>query len=466
MIELPRGALAADQIASEAEFFSFGTNDLTQTTLGMSRDDYGSFIRHYMDETRSAARDPFQTIDHDGVGGLMKIGVEKGRGVEHEAQDRHLRRARRRPGVGQVLPQDRAELRELLAVPRADRPAGGGAGRFEGLSGAPGGERAGPTGAAAVRRPGRSRRSLAVAGDAQRGVRRAGAAARLPAVPGEPGGAAGGARRSAGGSASAGLNLTVPLKEHALPLLDAVTPLARRIGAVNTVKLDARAAHGRQHRRAGVPPLARGPGAAARRPRGADRRRRQRARGRRESGRGRLRRHRGGEPHARARRGAGRLATRRPGRARRRDGAPGSAPRRRAAARRPAGGEHDVGRPRRQRPARPRRRRTPTLPLRRPRLHPHPFLAAAARAGRPTLDGSGMLLHQGALAFEWWTGRRAPLSVMAAALLRPGRMRPAGGTPGGAPGGANEHEVRGQRGPGRCVGRAEPEEIPPHPRMG
>jgi len=78
MIELPRACVVADQIAKEAEFFSFGTNDLTQTGLGMSRDDYGSFIRHYM-ESDLVPRDPFQTIDFDGVGGLMKIGVEKGR---------------------------------------------------------------------------------------------------------------------------------------------------------------------------------------------------------------------------------------------------------------------------------------------------------------------------------------------------------------------------------------------------
>lgn len=78
MIELPRACVVADQIAKDAQFFSFGTNDLTQTGLGMSRDDYGSFIRHYM-ESDLIPRDPFQTIDFDGVGGLMQLGVEKGR---------------------------------------------------------------------------------------------------------------------------------------------------------------------------------------------------------------------------------------------------------------------------------------------------------------------------------------------------------------------------------------------------
>jgi pyruvate,orthophosphate dikinase len=78
MIELPRACVVADQIAREAQFFSFGTNDLTQTTLGMSRDDYGSFIRVYL-ENDIVAKDPFQTIDADGVGALMRIGVEKGR---------------------------------------------------------------------------------------------------------------------------------------------------------------------------------------------------------------------------------------------------------------------------------------------------------------------------------------------------------------------------------------------------
>ena len=81
MIELPRACVAAAEIATEAEFFSFGTNDLTQTTLGISRDDYGSFIRHYI-ENDLVKKDPFQVIDFDGVGALMKLGVEKGRSVK------------------------------------------------------------------------------------------------------------------------------------------------------------------------------------------------------------------------------------------------------------------------------------------------------------------------------------------------------------------------------------------------
>jgi pyruvate,orthophosphate dikinase len=83
MIELPRACVVADQIAREAQFFSFGTNDLTQTTLGMSRDDYGSFIRYYM-EHDVVTRDPFQTIDTDGVGSLMQMGVTKGRSTRSD----------------------------------------------------------------------------------------------------------------------------------------------------------------------------------------------------------------------------------------------------------------------------------------------------------------------------------------------------------------------------------------------
>jgi pyruvate phosphate dikinase (EC 2.7.9.1) len=78
MIELPRAALTADQIAKEAEFFSFGTNDLTQTTFGFSRDDAGKFLPFYI-ENSILANDPFAVLDQEGVGELVRIGIEKGR---------------------------------------------------------------------------------------------------------------------------------------------------------------------------------------------------------------------------------------------------------------------------------------------------------------------------------------------------------------------------------------------------
>ena len=78
MIEMPRAALTADKVAETAEFFSFGTNDLTQTTLGMSRDDAGSFLPNYVAKG-IFAKDPFKSIDEEGVGQLVQMAVEKGR---------------------------------------------------------------------------------------------------------------------------------------------------------------------------------------------------------------------------------------------------------------------------------------------------------------------------------------------------------------------------------------------------
>ncbi|EGC27579.1 MULTISPECIES: pyruvate, phosphate dikinase [Streptococcus] len=83
MIELPRACLVADQLAQEADFFSFGTNDLTQMTYGFSRDDIGKFIGHYK-EKEILPFDPFQTVDQDGVGELMRIAIRKGRQVKPE----------------------------------------------------------------------------------------------------------------------------------------------------------------------------------------------------------------------------------------------------------------------------------------------------------------------------------------------------------------------------------------------
>ncbi|MCA1659836.1 MAG: hypothetical protein LC642_04745 [Verrucomicrobiaceae bacterium] len=78
MIEVPRGALTADDVAKGAEFFSFGTNDLTQMALGISRDDMGNFLMPYV-ENDIFKKNPFATLDQTGVGQLMQIAVEKGR---------------------------------------------------------------------------------------------------------------------------------------------------------------------------------------------------------------------------------------------------------------------------------------------------------------------------------------------------------------------------------------------------
>jgi pyruvate,orthophosphate dikinase len=83
MIELPRAALMADEIAEVGSFFSFGTNDLTQTTLGVSRDDAARFLTHYVDKG-IYARDPFVSLDVEGVGQLIEIAAKKGRATRPE----------------------------------------------------------------------------------------------------------------------------------------------------------------------------------------------------------------------------------------------------------------------------------------------------------------------------------------------------------------------------------------------
>ena len=86
MIETPRAALLADKIAERAEFFSFGTNDLTQMTLGISRDDAAKFLPAYVDEQKAGVfpADPFQSLDQAGVGLLVKEGIAKGRSTRPE----------------------------------------------------------------------------------------------------------------------------------------------------------------------------------------------------------------------------------------------------------------------------------------------------------------------------------------------------------------------------------------------
>ena len=135
MIELPRAALLADEIAESAEFFSFGTNDLTQTTFGLSRDDAGKLPGAYQSSRASSRTTRSSRLDIEGVGELVQ---HRRRARPRDAarpQARHLRRAWRRPGLDPLLPRGRARLRLLLALPRADRPPGRGAGRAGGRIG-------------------------------------------------------------------------------------------------------------------------------------------------------------------------------------------------------------------------------------------------------------------------------------------------------------------------------------------
>jgi pyruvate,orthophosphate dikinase len=83
MIELPRAAIRADQIATQADFFSFGTNDLTQTAIGISRDDAARFLDQYV-KMDIFAQDPFVSIDQEGVGELVKLGAERGRSTKSD----------------------------------------------------------------------------------------------------------------------------------------------------------------------------------------------------------------------------------------------------------------------------------------------------------------------------------------------------------------------------------------------
>ena len=142
MIETPRAALRAGEIAEEADFFSFGTNDLTQMTFGFSRDDVeGRMMSTYL-ELGLLKRNPFEVVDPDGVGELVRLGVQRGRATTSRPQDRGLRRARRRSRVHRHLRRRRTGLRELLALPGAHRPSG----RRPGRAGRPHRRRAGSQG--------------------------------------------------------------------------------------------------------------------------------------------------------------------------------------------------------------------------------------------------------------------------------------------------------------------------------
>ena len=118
MIELPRAALRAKEIAQTAEFFSFGTNDLTQTALGVSRDDAGAFLTEYLSKGL-IGRDPFVTIDQDGVGELVKIAAERGRQSRADLKLGICGEHGGDPEFDRILSRDGTRLCVLFAIPRA-----------------------------------------------------------------------------------------------------------------------------------------------------------------------------------------------------------------------------------------------------------------------------------------------------------------------------------------------------------
>ena len=202
MIEVPRGALTADEIAQSAEFFSFGTNDLTQTALGMSRDDSGSFLPAYT-ELEIVKKNPFATIDQTGVGQLVEIAVTKGRQTRPDIKLGICGEHGGDPVVDSLLREGRPRLRELLAVPRAGGAAGGGAGRRCSVEGERFDHRS-----SSIRTAQTQSRRAGRAGVARPGLRRDGV--------GGPGGAD--RRRSAGSSSDV-------FRFHPLSVEDAVSAL-------------------------------------------------------------------------------------------------------------------------------------------------------------------------------------------------------------------------------------------------
>ena len=129
MIEVPRGALTADEVAEVAEFFSFGTNDLTQMTMGMSRDDSGSFLPNY-EEEEIVTNNPFAVIDQAGVGQLMEIAATKGRSTRKNIKLGICGEHGGEPSSVKFCHSLRPELRELLALPRTGGPPGRRPGRL------------------------------------------------------------------------------------------------------------------------------------------------------------------------------------------------------------------------------------------------------------------------------------------------------------------------------------------------
>ena len=133
MIELPRAAIVADKIAEIADFFSFGTNDLTQTVFGLSRDDAGKFLPDYV-EQGILPKDPFVSIDVEGVGAMIRMAGERGRKTKPKLKLGICGEHGGDPASIAFCETARAGLRVLQPVPRAGGAAGrgaGGAGRGE-----------------------------------------------------------------------------------------------------------------------------------------------------------------------------------------------------------------------------------------------------------------------------------------------------------------------------------------------
>jgi len=134
MIEVPRAALTADQIAQEADFFSFGTNDLTQMTMGFSRDDSGRFLGYYV-EKGILPKDPFVSLTQRAWVNWFRMGKEKGRAVKPNlkvasaANTAEIR-------IDRILSPNWVELCLLLAIPCADRSSGCCSGDYQAEDGA------------------------------------------------------------------------------------------------------------------------------------------------------------------------------------------------------------------------------------------------------------------------------------------------------------------------------------------
>ena len=123
MIEIPRACVTADEIGAEADFFSFGTNDLTQMTFGFSRDDINTFLPDYL-EKEILLRDPFQSLDTSGVGQLVEMGVRKGPSAKPNLKVGICGEHGGDPDSINFCQKVGLNYVSLQPVPRADRPAG------------------------------------------------------------------------------------------------------------------------------------------------------------------------------------------------------------------------------------------------------------------------------------------------------------------------------------------------------